>query len=1519
MLFALLGFQMISPLVIMVPLYRYMRALGLTEIQFGAALVDAAISAPIATWILKGTFDAIPREFLEEAAMIHGCSRWQAFVLIILPVCVPGLASTFILTAMLGWSQFMVPFILLSQPNMLPISVGIFNFLGAYTGSATQLVAAASILSLLPAIANSGHFSKVRRRRFVHRTEQGPAPLSFAQERLWFLHQVEPRAVYNIPLLLRFKGTLNVPALQQCLDEMMRRHETLRTRFTTIDNQPMQVIEPAGSLAMPLTDLTALPEAERQAAAARYCDEEARSAFDLKNDLMVRARLFRLGPTEHMLLLNFHHIATDGWSMGVIFRELRTLYPAFLSGQPSPLPELPITYADYAVWQRDWLQGERLQEQLSYWRKQLASAPERIELPTDRPRSTTHSYRGAVVQGELPAPLVGALRGLSRTEGATLYMTLMAAFQALLHRYSGLEDMVVGSAIAGRSRTELEGLIGFFVNTLVMRGDLSGQPTFRTLLHRTREVALAAYAHQDLPFEKMVEVLKPQRAGSHSHFFQVMLVVQNAPTESAQLPDLEVTSTLVHTGTAKFDLTFFLNEFGESLQMEMEYDTDLFDAATISSVLRHFQKLLEGVVANPDQPIANLPLLTESERRQLLVEWNQTRRDFPRDKCIHELFEEQAARAPDAVAVVFGDQSLSYRELNHRADRLAQHLRALGVGPNVLVALRVERSFEMIAGLLGILKAGGAYWALEEHLPPERLHLMLADARPKVILFQRNSSEPAPDLARLSAPDSPAVISIEELLETAPATPAAEIRAQPTDPAYVNYTSGSTGQPKGVVVPHRGVVRLVRGADYASLSAEETLLHLSPLSFDASTFEIWGALLNGGRVVVMSPGLPTLAEIGEAIRLHGVTTAWLTAGLFHLMVDERVDDLKPLRQLLAGGDVLSPEHVRKARRALPGCRIINGYGPTENTTFTCAYTIGDEDEIGATIPIGRPIANTQVYILDEARQPVPVGVPGELYAGGDGVALGYLYEPQLTAQRFLPDPFSGEAGARLYRTGDRARWRADGNIEFLGRLDHQIKIHGFRVELGEIEEALIQHPGVRACAVVARKEEEGDKRLTAYVVRRNGTTPAELRESLRAKFPEYMVPAMFVTLEALPLTASGKVDRKALPPPDFEEAVDATHFVAPATPTEIALAAIWCGVLGLSHVGVHDDFFELGGHSLLAVRLISKLNKALGRNISIPVFFQNSNIKQLAAVLDHESKHGSTPIDDHAIATPWVKSPAQGRHPPLFFLHGDWTGGGLYCGRLSQQLGEDQPFYALPPYRSEKQTVVTMEEMATHHIAAIRQHTPHGPYLLGGYCVGATVVMEIVRQLLADGEKVIHIFVIAPPPTSGPLLRGIWPLVDRVGDVFHWNLQKKIYFFDRYGVAFERWLGKSPRNKFASAYRRLGFLGGTESSPLAAPEDNEGEGDGDGEILNSLAYAVYVLAYRLYDLKPIPVPTTLYFPEETPPSSLSRADHAREIFPLVGIEMVPGNHRTCIIKHTEALVDKMKKTLGALPDLGWGR
>src|SRR5947207_15273525 len=740
---------------------------------------------------------------------------------------------------------------------------------------------------------------------------------------------------------------------------------------------------------------------------------------------------------------------------------------------------------------------------------------------------------------------------------------------------------------------------------------------------------------------------------------------------------------------------------------------------------RHLAELLRSITEDPEKSISELNLMPKAERHQVLVQWNQTERDYPRDKCVHQLFEEQVERTPEAVAVVFAGKSLTYRELNLRANQLAHHLRTLGVGPDVLVGLCVERSLEMVVALLGILKAGGAYWALEENLPEERLRFLIGDARPKMILTGRKT---AGNLAGIAT-----VAVVEDLLASPPEQAVRAARSsRPEDPAYVSYTSGSTGQPKGVVVPHQGVVRLVKGTDYVSLSSEETLLHLSPLSFDASTFELWGALLNGGRVVLLPPGQPSLGEIGETIREYRVTTLWLTAGLFHLMVDEHVDYLKPLRQLLAGGDVLVPQHVLKARRALAGCRIINGYGPTESTTFTCCYTVADERALAPSIPIGRPIANTRVYVLDASLQPVPVGVPGELYAGGDGVACGYLNQPQLTAERFIPDPFNSRAGARLYRTGDQVRWQPDGNLEFLRRLDSQVKIRGFRVEMGEIETVLYETAGVREAVVSLREDTAGEKRLVAYVVAGGNSVPDEpgLKAALKARLPDYMIPAHVEFLSALPLTPHGKVDRRALPKPRrMTAAAGSGQVMPPRNLLELELIQLWRRLFRREDIGRQDNFFELGGHSLLAARLATEIDKLLGCKLPIAALFQSPTVESLTRRLTRENW-----------APPWsslVPLQPLGSQPPLFSVHG--VGGDVYGFlELAKLLPPGQPSYGIQAVGLDGKSArhVTVEDMAAHYVKEILSFQRDGPFYLAGYSMGGLIAFEMARQLHRLGQRV---------------------------------------------------------------------------------------------------------------------------------------------------------------------------------------
>ena len=1072
-------------------------------------------------------------------------------------------------------------------------------------------------------------------------------PLSFAQRRLWLLDQLLPSgSVYNLPRVVRLAGELDLEALRRAFDELVRRHESLRTRFEVHDGEPVQVIEPRLSLALELEDLSALAPAQREAEAQRRAQAEAQAPFDLERGPLVRARLLRLAPSEHWLLLSLHHIVTDGWSMGVLFNELSALYGAYRQGEASPLAELPVQYADYALWQREWLQGEVLEQQLAYWRQALTELPV-LELPTDRPRPMVASYRGARVSFELGETLTRGLKELSRREGATLFMTLLAAFQVLLYRYSGQEDLAVGVPIAGRSRPELEGLIGFFVNTLVLRADLSGAPSFREHLARVRTRALEAYAHQDLPFEKLVEALAPTRDLSRNPLFQVSFTKGILSALELQLAGFEPEDVVeTDTHTAKFDLAFDVVEKSGKVRFLVDYATDLFEAGTIERLVGHWRVLLEGIVADPGQAISQLPLLTEAERHQLLIEWNDTAVEYPCDRCIHQLFEEQVERSPEATALVYETQQLTYGELNARANQLAHHLRSLGVGPEVLVGVCLERSLELVVGLLAILKAGGAYVPLDPSYPAQRLAFMLEDTAAPVLLTQAKLRERLPAYGgRIVSLDA----DWPEIARGSKDDP--KVAVSPRNLAYVIYTSGSTGRPKGTCIEHRSVVRLVKSTNYVELGPDEVFLQFAPISFDASTFELWGSLLNGAKLVVCPAGLLSLQELGRVIREHGVTTLWLTAALFHQMVDAQLESLRGVRQLLAGGETLSVSHVRRMLEVIGGGRLINGYGPTENTTFTCCHVMRADSRIENSVPIGRPISNTQVYILDGHMQPVPVGAYGELYIGGDGLAREYLHQPQLTVEKFVPDPFSNDPGARLYRSGDLVRYLPGGNIEFFGRIDDQVKIRGFRIELGEIASVLAEHPAVRQAVVLAREDTPGDKRLVAYVVPadRSSADSGPLRAFLRERLPEYMQPAAYVLLERLPLTPNGKVDQRALPAPQYGRADIGGAYVPPRNTLEELIAEVWCEVLQLERVGVNDNFFELGGHSLLAAQVLARLARLLKVELPLRGLFETPTVSALAA--EAEKKLGA---QEPLQAAPIVALPRTGDLPLSFAQQRLW-------------------------------------------------------------------------------------------------------------------------------------------------------------------------------------------------------------------------------------------------------------------------
>ncbi|MCC5666144.1 amino acid adenylation domain-containing protein [Nostoc sp. CHAB 5784] len=1037
-------------------------------------------------------------------------------------------------------------------------------------------------------------------------------PLSFAQQRLWFLAQLEPDSpFYNIPAAVRLKGELNIKALQQTFNEILSRHEALRTNFQTVEGQAIAVISETKPLRLPTIDISELSLDKQEVEIRQQAAQEAQQPFDISSDYLLRVKLLRLDAQEHIVLLTMHHIASDGWSIGVLVQELATLYPAFCNEKLSPLTELPIQYVDFAAWQRRWLQAEVLSTQISYWRKQLENAPKVLELPTDYSRPAIQTFRGATYSFNLSKELSVSLNKLSQQQGSTLFMTLLAAFQTLLWRYTGQEDIVVGSPIANRNRAEIEGLIGFFVNTLVLRTNLARNPSFEELLKRLREVALGAYAHQDLPFELLVEQIQPQRDLSHTPLFQVMFVLQNAPIV-LELPGLTLSHVESDSHTAKFDLTLFITETESGLVGNLEYNTDLFAQTSIQRMAAHLQMLLSGIVANPQQRLSELPLLSESEQHQLLLEWNNTEVEYPQQQCIHELFEAQVEKTPDAIAVVFEDQQLSYRELNAKANQLAHYLRSLGVKPEVLVGICVERSLSMVVAILAILKAGGAYVPLDPSYPKERLAYMLEDSRPGVLLTQQNLVESIPiNKAQVICIDSDWELIADENREN----PECNITVESL--AYVIYTSGSTGKPKGAMNTHQGICnRLLWMQDTYQLTAADSVLQKTPFSFDVSVWEFFWTLMTGARLVVAQPeGHRDPNYIVNLILQQQITTLHFVPSMLQAFLSaEGLERCQSLVRVIASGEALTVQLQQSFFNRLDA-QLYNLYGPTEAAVDVTFWQCQDSFSNQKTVPIGRPIANIQIYLLDKYFNPVSIGVAGEVYIGGVGVGRGYLNRPDLTAEKFIANPFSDKAAARLYKTGDLARYLPNGEIEYIGRIDHQVKIRGFRIELGEIEALITQHPVVRETVVAVYCSQADSQRIVAYVVPQKEQTLLipELRVFLESKLPNYMIPAAFVKLEALPLTPNGKVDRKALPAPDTVPPELEKAFIAPQTTIEKQLAVIWSQVLGLEKIGINDNFFELGGDSILSLQIISKADQA-GLHLTPKQLFQHQTIAKLAAV-----------------------------------------------------------------------------------------------------------------------------------------------------------------------------------------------------------------------------------------------------------------------------------------------------------------
>jgi amino acid adenylation domain-containing protein/non-ribosomal peptide synthase protein (TIGR01720 family) len=1198
----------------------------------------------------------------------------------------------------------------------------------------------------------------------------GKLPLSFAQQRLWFIDQLLPNsAAYNMASAVRLTGPLDLAALQQGLGEILRRHEILRTTFASVDGEPIQVIAPAETLdatPLPLVDLRAQPQQAREAELLERITQETQRPFDLARGPLLRTLLLRLAAQEHALLINMHHIVTDGWSMGVFVRELATLYAAITAGKPSPLPELPIQYADYALWQRAWLQGELRDQQLAYWKNQLAAAPTVLDLPTDRPRPPQQTFRGERQMVQLSASLTADLNALSQREGTTLFMTALAGFATVLFRYTGQADLLIGTRIAGRTYVATEPLIGFFLNALVLRVDLAGAPPFRTLLARVREVALGAYAHQDLPFEELVRALQPARDQSYHPLFQVMFALQNMPLPSITLPNLKLGPVEGESKTAKYDLDFSLSEGLAGLIGMLDSNTDLFDPDRGTRLLRHFQTLLAAAIAAPDRPITTLPLLSAAERHQFLIDWTAPPDAGSSSTPLIAHFAAQVARTPDAIAVACADQQLSYGALACGAAAVAARLRAHGAGPDIPVGVYLDRGLATPLALLAILQAGGTYVPLDPTYPAALLAHILADTQMPLLL---TTHARAPQLP----PHAARVLCLDALPPAPTAAPTLAVRTHPDQALAIMYTSGSTGQPKGVVLPHRQLLdRCAWTWQRYPFAADEVAAQRTAVNFTPSLPELFAPLLAGVRTVIL-PDAVVVDPAALLATLHAqrISRIGLVPALLQQLLDHGGDlahELRQLRLWSVGGEALTSDLLARSRAALPQAVLLNQYGATE-VNDALVYDTRDLPLDAERVPLGRPLPHLRAYVLDAQRQLRPIGVAGELHLASAGLARGYLNRPDLTAEQFGPNPFAtredegrrtkDETAARpfvlrpssfvrLYATGDLARWRADGTLEYLGRRDGQVKLRGVRIELAGLEALLRRHGGVAEAAVAVYEDVPGHARLVAYVVPtkdegrttqdgapdsscvvRPSSLVTELREWMASQLPTAMVPATFVLLDALPKTPSGKLDRRALPAPERVRPDLVSAFKKPRTSVEVRLAAIWEQLLDIRPIGITDNFFQLGGHSLLVVRLLSSIQKEFGQNLPLSTFFQGATIAQMAASIEQQSH-----------ARPWsalVEIQPEGSRRPFFCVH-PASGEALCYVDLAYYLGLDQPFYGLqaPGLSGEQEPCTRVEDAATRYIDAIRQVQPEGPYLLGGWSIGGMIAFEMARQLHAQGQAI---------------------------------------------------------------------------------------------------------------------------------------------------------------------------------------
>jgi amino acid adenylation domain-containing protein len=1183
--------------------------------------------------------------------------------------------------------------------------------------------------------------------RIIPFERDGDLPVSFAQARQWFFDRLEgASATYNIPVALQLFGNLKISVLEMAIVEIIRRHEILRTHFELVNDAPVQVINPHIAIDLPVIDLQHLLEPEQSVRVKQLAIDESQQYFDLAVAPLVRVKLLQLSKTSHILLITMHHIVSDGWSMGVFINELSELYRASGDGKTSPLPALNIQYADFAVWQKQWLTGDILAQQIDYWKKLLIGAPPLLEFPTDRPRPSTQTYTGGFVEFSLEQGLSEQLTSLSQQSGTTLFMTMLAAFAVLLTRYSSQDDLVIGSPIANRNRHEIEPLIGFFVNTLVLRIKLENNPTFLHFLELVKQLTLDAQEHQDLPFEKLVEELQPARSLSYSPLFQVMFEMDNTPTSNLELPGLQILPLELENINAKFDLTLSIQASDSGLVCGWEYKTDLFDCTSIDRLAVNFKTLLQSIVANPHQPVSQLPILNPIEQQQIIESWNQTQSEYPlaaqSEWCFPQLFEQQVLLSPDAIAVSDGDRNLTYQALNDRANRWARKLVELGVGAETIVALVTDRHLDFLTAILAVFKAGGAYLPLNPYHPTERIQQVLAQSKAPLILTSNSWTSMLEPIVS-SLPNSH-LLDFSQLNAPEYSSANLPIRCTPANLAYVIYTSGSTGKPKGAMLEQRGMLNhLYAKIVDLNLSPRSIVAQTAAQTFDISIWQFLAPLLVGGKVEIVSTEIAAdPARLLALVARQQISILEIVPSLLRAILQQIELNLPPtlaLKWLLLTGETLPPQLCRQWLEYYPNIPLMNAYGPTEcadDVTHYPIYTPPPPEILN--LPIGRPIANTQLYILDRQLQPVPIGVPGELYIGGAGVGRGYLDAPALTQAAFIPNPFHPELSPRLYKTGDRARYLPDGKIEFLGRIDFQVKIRGFRIELGEIEAILSQHPQIQAVTVIDREDKPGNQYLAAYIVSNTELTPSDLRDFLKQQLPDYMVPGAFIFLEKIPLTPNGKVDRKALPIPDLS-AHDT--FIPPSDALELQLMQIWEQVLQITPIGIRDNFFDLGGHSLLAVSLMARIQHQFDKQLSLATLFQGATIEQLA-----QSIRSTTPIDPFS-ATLMPLQQGDNSHRPLFFVH---PGGGTVLSylELSRHLNPAQPVYGLESLDLDRSQRLhtNVEEMAAYYIQVMKTLQADGPYQIGGWSFGGLVAFEIAQQLRSQGDEVATVVLLDTSP-----------------------------------------------------------------------------------------------------------------------------------------------------------------------------